>query len=198
MNNSRSGGGEPLFAGLMSPRNIRMLTISSNSSVMKVFARLLEALLRKKLLSIGAFSDQCVALFRQDWPEVIFSKFRNVPFKWLIRRKNLRTTINAIFSLPTANLETIVTVPKRCRNGLQMLGWGSTSNEIFVGLDSDHVWSNGNLWLNGYPINRTSWKDLTTKVNKKKRTNLASTETIDFYLLNIFFNLEKQSIECIK
>ncbi|XP_043290102.1 codanin-1 [Venturia canescens] len=71
MNSSRAGGGEPLFVRLISPRNIRMLTITSNSSAMKAFAQLLKALLRENLLSIEALSDQCVALFRQDWPEPV-------------------------------------------------------------------------------------------------------------------------------
>ncbi|XP_011312307.1 codanin-1 isoform X2 [Fopius arisanus] len=62
-------GSNKLFEGIMSCRNIQWLRYTCDSNCWKKFGNLIDRLLRGKLLEIGNFSDQCVAIFRRDLPE---------------------------------------------------------------------------------------------------------------------------------
>lgn len=55
---------------LMSPRNIMLLAQSECEAIWPIYGKFLKRLLEKELLDGNSLSDQCVALFRQDWPVV--------------------------------------------------------------------------------------------------------------------------------
>lgn len=53
---------------LLSPRNIMLLAQPEKDAVWPVYGKFLRRLLETKVLDGNSLSDQCVALFRQDWP----------------------------------------------------------------------------------------------------------------------------------
>ncbi|XP_063982539.1 codanin-1 isoform X2 [Diachasmimorpha longicaudata] len=57
-----------LFRRILSCRNIQWLRSTGDSQCWKKFGKLINRLLSEKLLRIGNFSDQCVAIFRKDLP----------------------------------------------------------------------------------------------------------------------------------
>lgn len=57
-----------LFDGLMCPRNMKIMSQSRDSFTWRRYGKLIKRLLRDKLVGIEEFSDQCVALFRLEWP----------------------------------------------------------------------------------------------------------------------------------
>jgi len=55
---------------ILCSRNIMLLTQSQNDKTWPIFGKFLKRLLETKILDGDSLSDQCVALFRQDWPVV--------------------------------------------------------------------------------------------------------------------------------
>lgn len=55
---------------LLSPRNIMLLAQPEKDMVWPVYGKFLRRLLETKILDVNSLSDQCLALFRQDWPVV--------------------------------------------------------------------------------------------------------------------------------
>lgn len=55
---------------LLCPRNVMLLAQSENDVMWPIFGKFLKKLLEAKILDGDSLSDQCVALFRQDWPVV--------------------------------------------------------------------------------------------------------------------------------
>ncbi|CAK9815252.1 CDAN1 [Anthophora quadrimaculata] len=53
---------------IFSSRNVMLLAQPEKEKIWPVFGRFLKKLIEKDVLDINSFSDQCVALFRQDWP----------------------------------------------------------------------------------------------------------------------------------
>jgi len=47
-----------------------LLTQPQNDTTWPIFGKFLKRLLETKILDGDSLSDQCVALFRQDWPVV--------------------------------------------------------------------------------------------------------------------------------
>ncbi|XP_015123289.1 codanin-1 [Diachasma alloeum] len=61
-------GNNKLFGGILSCRNVQWLMPTCDSHCWNKFGKLIDRLLREKLLGIENFSDQCVAIFRRDLP----------------------------------------------------------------------------------------------------------------------------------
>lgn len=55
---------------LLSSRNIMLLMQSHNDAMWSIFGKFLKRLLETKILDGDNLSNQCVGLFRQDWPVV--------------------------------------------------------------------------------------------------------------------------------
>ncbi|KAL0112710.1 hypothetical protein PUN28_012167 [Cardiocondyla obscurior] len=53
---------------ILCSRNIMLLTQPQNDAMWPVFGKFLKRLLETEILNGDSLSDQCVALFRQDWP----------------------------------------------------------------------------------------------------------------------------------
>ncbi|XP_012235265.2 codanin-1 [Linepithema humile] len=53
---------------LLCSRNIMLLAQPENDAIWSVFGKFLKRLLETKILDINSLSDQCVALFRENWP----------------------------------------------------------------------------------------------------------------------------------
>ncbi|CAL7952462.1 unnamed protein product [Xylocopa violacea] len=53
---------------IFSSRNIMLLAQPEKEDIWPVFAKFIKKLIKKNVLDINSLSDQCVALFRQDWP----------------------------------------------------------------------------------------------------------------------------------
>nr|XP_012154190.1 PREDICTED: codanin-1 isoform X2 [Megachile rotundata] len=53
---------------VFSSRNIMLLAQPENEEIWPFFGKFIRKLIEKNVLDIDSFSDQCVALFRQDWP----------------------------------------------------------------------------------------------------------------------------------
>ncbi|XP_014486058.1 PREDICTED: codanin-1 isoform X2 [Dinoponera quadriceps] len=53
---------------LFCPRNIMLLAQPENDTMWPIYGKFLRRLLEAKILDGDSLSDQCVALFRQDWP----------------------------------------------------------------------------------------------------------------------------------
>ncbi|XP_076753988.1 codanin-1 like protein dlt isoform X2 [Xylocopa sonorina] len=53
---------------ILSSRNIMLLAQPEKEDTWPVFAKFIKKLIKKNVLDINSLSDQCVALFRQDWP----------------------------------------------------------------------------------------------------------------------------------
>nr|XP_031827227.1 codanin-1 isoform X1 [Nomia melanderi]XP_031827228.1 codanin-1 isoform X1 [Nomia melanderi]XP_031827229.1 codanin-1 isoform X1 [Nomia melanderi]XP_031827230.1 codanin-1 isoform X1 [Nomia melanderi] len=56
---------------MFSPRNVMLLAQPEKDYVWPFFGKFIKRLMAKDILDIDSFSDQCVALFRQDWPAPI-------------------------------------------------------------------------------------------------------------------------------
>ncbi|XP_078050614.1 codanin-1 like protein dlt [Augochlora pura] len=50
------------------PRNVMLLAQPQKDYVWSIFGKFIKKLIAKNILDIDRFSDECVALFRQDWP----------------------------------------------------------------------------------------------------------------------------------
>lgn len=55
---------------LLCSRNIMLLAQTENDALWPIFGGFLKRLLDAKILDGDSLSDQCVALFRQEWPVV--------------------------------------------------------------------------------------------------------------------------------
>lgn len=55
---------------IFSSRNVMLLAQPEKEQVWIVFGKFINKLIKKNVLDIDNFSDQCVALFRQNWPVV--------------------------------------------------------------------------------------------------------------------------------
>lgn len=55
---------------ILSSRNVMLLAQPEKEEVWIVFGKFINKLIKKNVLDIDNFSDQCVALFRQNWPVV--------------------------------------------------------------------------------------------------------------------------------
>lgn len=55
---------------LFCPRNIMLLSQPENDALWSIYGKFMKRLLEAKILDGDCLSDQCVALFRQDWPVV--------------------------------------------------------------------------------------------------------------------------------
>lgn len=55
---------------ILCSRNIMLLAQPENNAIWSVFGKFLKRLLETKILDLDSLSDQCVALFREDWPVV--------------------------------------------------------------------------------------------------------------------------------
>lgn len=55
---------------LLCPRNVMLLAQPENDALWPIYGKFLKRLLEAKILDGDDLSDQCVALFRQDWPVV--------------------------------------------------------------------------------------------------------------------------------
>lgn len=55
---------------ILSSRNVMLLAQPEKEQVWIVFGKFINKLIKKNVLDIDNFSDQCVALFRQNWPVV--------------------------------------------------------------------------------------------------------------------------------
>lgn len=55
---------------ILSSRNVMLLAQPEKEEVWTVFGKFINKLIEKNVLDINSFSDQCVALFRQNWPVV--------------------------------------------------------------------------------------------------------------------------------
>ncbi|XP_068987367.1 codanin-1 isoform X1 [Bombus flavifrons] len=53
---------------ILSSRNVMLLAQPEKEEVWTVFGKFINKLIEKNVLDINSFSDQCVALFRQNWP----------------------------------------------------------------------------------------------------------------------------------
>lgn len=53
---------------VFSSRNIMLLAQPENEEIWPFFGKFIRKLIERNVLDIDSFSDQCVALFRQDWP----------------------------------------------------------------------------------------------------------------------------------
>lgn len=53
---------------IFSPRNVMLLAQPERDDTWPFFGKFLKKLIEKEILDIDSLSDQCVALFRQDWP----------------------------------------------------------------------------------------------------------------------------------
>ncbi|XP_076642378.1 codanin-1 like protein dlt [Halictus rubicundus] len=53
---------------IFSPRNVMLLAQPQKDYVWPLFGKFIKRLIAKDIVDIDGFSDQCVALFRQDWP----------------------------------------------------------------------------------------------------------------------------------
>ncbi|KOC68849.1 Codanin-1 [Habropoda laboriosa] len=53
---------------IFSSRNVMLLAQPEKEEIWPVFGRFIKKLIEKDVLDINSLSDQCVALFRQDWP----------------------------------------------------------------------------------------------------------------------------------
>ena len=62
--------GEGLFARILCPRNVEIIAYDKRGVGMKSFAGLIKALMKEQLLTLEAFSDQCIAVLRNDWATV--------------------------------------------------------------------------------------------------------------------------------
>ncbi|KAF7988183.1 hypothetical protein HCN44_007677 [Aphidius gifuensis] len=59
---------DQLFAGLLSPRNMKLFTQTFDPLVWQRYGILIRRLLKENLIEMENFSDQCIALFRHEWP----------------------------------------------------------------------------------------------------------------------------------
>lgn len=64
----KSKDGDKLFSGLVSPRNVKLLSQSIETTIWVRFGIFIRRLLKAKVLSLKLFSDQCVELLRLEWP----------------------------------------------------------------------------------------------------------------------------------
>lgn len=55
---------------IFSSRNVMLLAQPEKEEVWIVFGKFINRLIEKNVLDIDSFSDQCVGLFRQNWPVV--------------------------------------------------------------------------------------------------------------------------------
>ena len=55
---------------ILCSRNIMLLMQAQNDALWPIFGKFLKRLLETKIVDGDNLSDQCVALFRQDWPVV--------------------------------------------------------------------------------------------------------------------------------
>lgn len=55
---------------IFSPRNIMLLAQPEKEEIWSFLGKFIKRLIEKEILDIDSLSDQCVALFRQDWPVV--------------------------------------------------------------------------------------------------------------------------------
>jgi len=55
---------------ILCSKNIMLLMQPQNDVMWPIFGKFLKRLLETKILNGDSLSDQCVALFRQDWPVV--------------------------------------------------------------------------------------------------------------------------------
>ncbi|XP_076278594.1 codanin-1-like [Lasioglossum baleicum] len=53
---------------IFSPRNVMLLAQPEKDDVWPLFGKFIKKLIAKGIVDFDSFSDQCVALFRQDWP----------------------------------------------------------------------------------------------------------------------------------
>ncbi|XP_076239408.1 codanin-1 like protein dlt isoform X2 [Calliopsis andreniformis] len=53
---------------IFSPRNVMLLAQPEREDVWPFFGKFIKKLIEKDILDVDSLSDQCVALFRQDWP----------------------------------------------------------------------------------------------------------------------------------
>ncbi|XP_076162125.1 codanin-1 like protein dlt isoform X2 [Ptiloglossa arizonensis] len=53
---------------IFSPRNIMLLAQPEKEEIWSFLGKFIKRLIEKEILDIDSLSDQCVALFRQDWP----------------------------------------------------------------------------------------------------------------------------------
>lgn len=62
---------------IFSSRNIMLLGQPEKEEIWPFFGKFIRKLIEKNVLDVDSFSDQCVALFRQDWPmvNIYFSVF---------------------------------------------------------------------------------------------------------------------------
>ncbi|XP_053595302.1 codanin-1 isoform X2 [Microplitis demolitor] len=58
---------DELFSGLLSPRNIRLLMQTYDSSIWTRYGKFIQRLLAANILTIESFSEQCVAFLRLEW-----------------------------------------------------------------------------------------------------------------------------------
>lgn len=64
---------------VLSSRNVMLLAQPEKEDVWPVFGIFIKKLIETNVLDINSLSDQCVALFRQDWPVVnIFNSITNL------------------------------------------------------------------------------------------------------------------------
>ncbi|XP_006625046.1 codanin-1 [Apis dorsata] len=59
---------------ILSSRNVMLLAQPEKEEVWIVFGKFINKLIKKNVLDIDNFSDQCVALFRQNWPVPILKR----------------------------------------------------------------------------------------------------------------------------
>ena len=69
-NNLRNDEDDSPMRRILCSRNIMLLMQPQNDALWPIFGKFLKRLLETKILDGDSLSDQCVALFRQDWPVV--------------------------------------------------------------------------------------------------------------------------------
>ncbi|XP_066596391.1 codanin-1 [Prorops nasuta] len=65
---------EPLTFKLLCPRNVILLEETKNNDVWVYYGKFIRKLLEKDIINIDTLSDQCVALFRHEWPISTFKQ----------------------------------------------------------------------------------------------------------------------------
>lgn len=70
LDNLRNDEDDSPMHRILCSRNIILLKQSQNDTMWTIFGKFLKRLLETKILDGDSLSDQCVALFRQDWPVV--------------------------------------------------------------------------------------------------------------------------------
>lgn len=70
LNSLRSDEDDSPLHRLLCSRNIMLLAQPENNAIWSVFGKFLKRLLETKILDIDNLSNQCVALFRENWPVV--------------------------------------------------------------------------------------------------------------------------------